>query len=77
MREKKPIALIHVREREPIALIHVREKKLITLIHVREKDIYKGERSGGPHGVSREVEQTIYNSKVINQTNIIGFQTIN
>ena len=27
MREKKPIALIHVREKKPIALIHVREKK--------------------------------------------------
>ena len=39
MREKKPIALIHVREKKPIAPIHVREKKLIALIHVREKDI--------------------------------------
>ena len=27
MREKKPIALIHVREKKPIALIHGREKK--------------------------------------------------
>ena len=37
MREKKHIALIHVREKKPIALIHVREKKPIALIHVREK----------------------------------------
>ena len=39
MREKKPIALIHMQEKENIALIHVREKKLIALIHVWEKDI--------------------------------------
>ena len=74
MQEKKPIALIHVREKKPIALIHVREKKLIALIHVREKGIYwllvmrsvlqdeggvsLGERSGTPHGISREVKQT-------------------
>ena len=37
MREKKHIALSHVREKKPNALIHVREKKHIALIHVREK----------------------------------------
>ena len=71
VREKKPIALIHVREKKPIALIHEREKKPIAPFHGREKNIYVllimksvlldggmvslGERSGGPHGVSREV----------------------
>ena len=70
MREKKPIALIHMREKEPILPIHVREKKLIALIHVQEKgiimEVFDEDAGGGveqrywPHamGSEGEVKQT-------------------
>ena len=68
MREKKPIARIHVQEKKPIALNHVREKKLIARIYVREKGILmdlltrmleeKWSR-GSAHGVWRRGKQTV------------------
>ena len=57
MREKKPIALIHVQENKPIALIHVWEKKPIALISFSKMEslwtggVQRLEGDGGQGGV--------------------------